>query len=214
MGELGNLWRGIIMGFAIAAPVGPIGLLCIRRTLEHGPLVGFATGMGAAVADTFYGAVAAFGVRMLIDFLDSHQLAFRLVGGLVLLVVAGRTFRTKPRELDGAPDAATMISGFGTSVVLTLTNPLTIFAFLAIFAGFGVGGLDKQDAATIVLGVFIGSALWWLLLNLGVSRLRRYITGDLFTRINKGAAIALLLCAAYALATAVPGAIRWLRAGG
>ncbi|HYD70564.1 LysE family transporter, partial [Azospirillum sp.] len=130
--QLVVLFQGLILGIAIAAPVGPIGLLCIRRTIEHGPMIGFATGMGAAVADTFYGAIAAFGVSAAIGFLTGHETFFRIAGGIILLVVALRTYRQSPsaeaREVDSAPDSRTAISGFMTGLSLTMTNPATIFA--------------------------------------------------------------------------------------
>lgn len=207
--ELVVLLQGLILGIAIAAPVGPIGLLCIRRTLEHGPMMGFATGMGAAVADTCYGAIAAFGVSAAISFLQGNETLFQTVGGIVLLVVAYRTFRQKPaeeeREAASAPDVGTWIAGFMTGLSLTLTNPATIMAFIAIFAGFGLGGLGRFDAITLVLGVFLGSSLWWLTLSSGVAAMRHRISDNGLTVLNTGTGVALGAFGIWALGSGLTG---------
>jgi threonine/homoserine/homoserine lactone efflux protein len=202
---LGVLLRGIVLGFAIAAPVGPIGLMCIRRTLQHGPAMGMATGLGAAVADTFYGAVAAFGLQAVIDWMAGHESLFRLFGGIFMLAVALKGMlaaRPRPRT-DGRPDPVGMAANFATGFVLTMGNPLTIMAFVAVFAAFGLGGqLGRFDAATLVAGVFVGAAAWWLLLNSGVAVMRHRITDRWFAAVNRIAAALLAACGLYALATA------------
>jgi threonine/homoserine/homoserine lactone efflux protein len=201
--EIGLLVRGIIIGLAVAAPVGPIGLLCIRRTLEHGSLVGFATGLGAAVADGMFGAIAAFGVQFLIDWLTGHQTAIRLIGGVFMLVIAIRGFSVRRVEAAEAPDSRTVLGNFTTSLLLTLTNPMTILGFIAIFAGFGLGGHSGEAGAIIlVLGVFLGSALWWLMLSSGVALIRHRISDRSFTLINRGAAVMLAGFGIYALGSA------------
>ncbi|MGQ9370248.1 LysE family translocator [Azospirillum sp. ST 5-10] len=212
MHEVVVLLQGVILGIAIAAPVGPIGLLCIRRTLEHGPLMGFATGMGAAVADTFYGGIAAFGVSAALNFLTGHQVFFRIIGGVFLLAVAVRTFRQQPqaeeREAAAAPDSRTAIGGFLTGLSLTLTNPATILAFIAIFAGFGLGAdLGNFDAATMVLGVFIGSGGWWLALSCGVAALRHRISDERLTLLNHCTGLALAGFGLWALTTGFTGIV-------
>lgn len=201
------LLRGILVGLAVAAPVGPIGLLCIRRSLEHGPGIGFATGVGAAVADTFYGALAAFGVQAALDVLIGYETALKLVGGVILLLVAAKDFASRPAQgLSDAPDANTLLEGFGTALLLTLTNPLTIMAFVAIFATLGLGSsLGPGDAWILVSGVFLGSAGWWLMLSNGVALLRHRITDRLFLLLYRGAALALAGFGVYALVSALGG---------
>lgn len=205
--SFGMLLGGVVMGFAIAAPVGPIALLCIRRTLEHGARFGLATGFGAAVADTVYGAVAAFGVQVMIDWLTGHQQAFRLVGGAFMLAVAWRGFFARPAaQGEDVPDPPGLVANFFTGLGMTLVNPLTIVAFLAIFAGFGLGGhLGRMDAAVIVLGVFLGAALWWVILNAGVAAIGHRINDAWFRGINRAAAALLLACGAYAVLSAFGG---------
>ncbi len=210
--SLGLLLSGMVMGFAIAAPVGPIALLCIRRTLEHGIRFGFATGLGAALADTVYGAIAAFGVQVMIDWLTGHETAFRLVGGTFMLAVAWRGLTARPvDDAEGAavPDPPGLFANFLTGLVMTLVNPLTIVAFLAIFAGFGLGGhLGQAGAAAIVVGVFVGASLWWLTLNAGVAALGDRISDAWFVGINRTAAVLLLAFGLYAVASGLT-ALAW-----
>ncbi|AWK89995.1 LysE family translocator [Azospirillum thermophilum] len=212
MEELIVLVQGIVLGFAIAAPVGPIGLLCIRRTIQHGPLMGFFTGFGAAIADTIYGAIAAFGVSTALSFLRGHETAFQLVGGIFLLVVAVRTFRQRPedeeREVEPVVDSKTWIGGFMTGLSLTLTNPATIMAFIAIFAGFGLGGtLSRIEASTLVLGVFLGASLWWFTLSMGVAAVRHRISDRGLVMLNHCTGVALACFGLWALGLAVTGMV-------
>ncbi len=204
------LLQGVVLGIAIAAPVGPIGLLCIRRTLQYGPLMGFFTGFGAAVADTIYGAIAAFGVSAALDFLRGHETAFQFVGGIFLLAVAVRTFRRKPeeqeREVATTPDTPSWIGGFMTGLSLTLTNPATIMAFIAVFAGFGLAGtLGRVDAGTLVAGIFIGASLWWMALSAGVAAVRHRISSERLTLLNHCTGVALAGFGLWALGMAFMG---------
>ena len=159
--------KGLIIGFVIAAPVGPIGVLCARRTLTHGRRAGFVSGMGAATADALYGFIAAFGLTVVSDFLAGHQRWLRLAGGLILLIMGIRSFFLHPDEASDLPRSARRYAGMYTSTLfLTLTNPMTIFSFAAVFAGFGLAGTKGSplSAGTLVFGVLLGSALWWLFL--------------------------------------------------
>jgi threonine/homoserine/homoserine lactone efflux protein len=171
---LGTLLRGLVIGFSIAAPVGPIGVLCIRRTLADGRYAGFLSGLGAASADALYGCVAAFGLTSISGFLVDQQLLLRLVGGAFLLYLGFRIFREQPDEREAAIISGTSYGGlaraYSSTFLLTITNPLTILSFAAIFAGLGlVESAGYVLATVLVLGVFSGSALWWLLLSGGVS---------------------------------------------
>lgn len=157
--------KGIIIGFVIAAPVGPIGVLCARRTLMHGRRAGFFSGMGAATADALYGFIAAFGLTMVSDFMTGQQFWLRLFGGVVLLGLGVRAFTARPVKKCDLPRTARHYAGlYSSTFFLTLTNPMTIFSFAAVFAGFGLAGTRGSvlSAAVLVVGVFLGSALWWL----------------------------------------------------
>lgn len=189
------LIRGMVIGLAIAAPVGAIGLLCIRRTLAEGRLVGFVSGLGAATADAFYGAVAALGLTSVSSALIEQEHWIRLIGGLFLCYLGIRTATARP-----ATAAATTRTGrglafaYGSTVVLTLTNPSTILSFTAVFAGVGLGGAraDRDSATLLVLGVFLGSALWWLILSGGVGLFSRALTTGRMQWINRVSGAALL----------------------
>ncbi|MCB0046254.1 MAG: LysE family translocator [Caldilineaceae bacterium] len=182
--------RGWALGFAIAAPVGPIGVLCIQRTLNSGRLNGFVSGLGAATADAFYGFVAAFGLAFVSGFLLAQQRWLALIGGLFLCYLAVRTFTAEPALQPAVTDAGrkrSIRTAYVSTFLLTITNPVTILAFTAIFAGMGlVSEADSYSAAgLIVLGVFMGSASWWLLLSGGVSLLRDRITPGVMRWINR-----------------------------
>ena len=166
--------KGLVLGFSIAAPVGPIGLLCIRRTLTSGMATGLLSGLGTATADAVYGCIAAFGVTAVSAFLLGHQLYLHLFGGMFLLYLGYTTFRAPPAETAAPADGKGLIGAYTSAFFLTLTNPMTIMSFAAVFAGLGVGtaGSNYWLAALLVLGVFSGSMLWWLTLCLSVHAIR------------------------------------------
>lgn len=165
--------QGAIFGFSIAAPVGPIGVLCIRRTLARGWRSGLASGLGAATADATYGGIAGFGIAFLSGLLESQQLLIRSLGGAFLIFLGVRTFISVPNASERATGGS-LAGDYLSTFALTLSNPLTIVAFAAIFAGFGVAGSggDYRAAALLVSGVFAGSALWWVILSGTVSAFR------------------------------------------
>jgi len=192
--ELVMFAKGILLGLSIAAPVGPIGLLCIRRTLANGMLNGFMSGLGAATADAVYGCIAAFGVTVISGFLLEQQFYLRLFGGAFLLYLGFTTYQAIPSVTVGTAENKGLIGAYGSAFVLTMTNPMTILSFAAIFAGLGVGttGGDHMLAALLVLGIFIGSLLWWLFLSGAVSLLRSAFDQSRMIWINRlsGACIA------------------------
>jgi threonine/homoserine/homoserine lactone efflux protein len=170
------LLRGLLLGFSIAAPVGPIGVLCIRRTLAGGRLVGLATGLGAATADAAYGLVAGLGLTAVASGLTTQQRWLPLIGGGFLMVLGVRTFLARPASQPAQASAAGLAGAYLSTLALTLTNPLTILSFAAAFAGLGLLGNGVGPAGgaalSLVVGVFLGSAAWWLLLSSLVHALR------------------------------------------
>ncbi len=172
------LLRGLVIGFSIAAPVGPIGVLCIRRTLADGRAAGFAAGLGAATADGLYGAVAGFGLTVVSGLLVAQQGWLRAMGGAFLCWLGARTFLARPAAEAAAVRGAGLLGAYASTFLLTVTNPLTILSFAAVFAGLGIGGAGSDHAAAgaLVLGVFAGSALWWLALSGTVGVLRQRVT--------------------------------------
>jgi threonine/homoserine/homoserine lactone efflux protein len=180
-------YKGLIIGFSIAAPVGPIGILVIKRTLSAGMLVGFISGLGAATADAFYGSIAAFGLTFISTFLIHQQFWLRLIGGLFLCYLGIKTFLSQPADSSGQPDRLGLLNAYGSTFFLTITNPLTILSFAAIFAGLGLVETNGNyfSAATTVFGVFLGSASWWILLSTGVSILRSRFTSTGLLWVNR-----------------------------
>lgn len=170
------LLRGLLIGLSIAAPVGPIGVLCIRRTLAYGRTFGLVSGLGAATADATYGCVAAFGLTFISGFLVGEQRWLHVVGGIFLCYLGMRTMLTAPAKGAAAAQGAGLLGAYASTLALTLTNPLTILSFTAIFAGLGLAstGGSFGTAAILVLGVFFGSVLWWCILSTGVSLFRRH----------------------------------------
>lgn len=184
---LDTFWTGFLIGLSIAAPVGPIGVLCIRRTLTDGRLTGLVTGLGAATADAFYGACAAFGLATITSFLVGQQFWFGLLGGLFLCYLGVKTFRAEPATKPATVTRAGLLPAFASTLALTLTNPATILSFVGVFAGLGLGKTNPDPGATpwMVLGVFLGSASWWLILSGGVGLAREKFTPAWMRRVNQ-----------------------------
>ena len=193
--------RGLVIGFAIAAPVGPIGMLVIRRTLAEGRLLGLLTGLGAAAADTLYGCVGAFGLTFISSFLMGYAFWTKLIGGAFLVYLGISTFRAMPREENGGASNVRYATAFLSTMALTLANPATILSFMAVFAGLGLGTKAGVygAAGTVVAGVFIGSAIWWLMLSGGVSLVRHKLKPGTMKWINYGSGAFLSAFGVYAL---------------
>jgi threonine/homoserine/homoserine lactone efflux protein len=197
--------RGLLIGLSIAAPVGPIGVLCIRRTLSSGRLVGFVSGLGAASADATYGAVAAFGLTAISSLLIGARPWIHLLGGVFLCYLGARTFLSAPAERAARTDGRGLPGAYASTLGLTLTNPATILSFAAIFAGLGIAqGSGYGPAAWLVLGVFIGSASWWLLLSNAIGLLRARIGPRQLRWVNRVSGVILLAFGLVALATGLP----------
>ena len=196
------LLRGLAIGFAVAAPVGPIGVLCIRRTLAEGRVSGFVSGLGAATADALYGCIAGFGLTFVWRLLESHQVGLRLAGGAFLCYLGVRTFLAKPAEREASAQGSGLASAYATTLGLTLANPTTIASFAAAFAILGVASDSPSyvSASLFVLGVFTGSALWWLVLSGVVGTLRSRLDDHRVRWVNKisGAVLAGLGLLAFA----------------
>lgn len=192
--NLALLIKGFALGFSIAAPVGPIGVLCIRRTLTEGRVSGFVSGLGAATADAVYSCIAAFGLVSVSGFLVSQQTLLRMVGGGFLCILGLRSLVARPPNAAAATRGHGPLGSYGATFALTLTNPLTIVSFAAVFSGLGVvsGEASYSSAASLVIGVFLGSASWWLILSLVAGALRRRVSPLAMRWISVGAGTAML----------------------
>jgi threonine/homoserine/homoserine lactone efflux protein len=208
-----SLWlRGLALGFSIAAPVGPIGVLCIRRTLTDGRLIGFISGLGAASADAFYGAVAAFGLTAVSSALIAERRWIHLLGGIFLCYLGLRTLLravaspAASSSIPSLPEAPRppglgLLGAYASTLGLTLTNPTTILSFAVIFAGLGVAQGGYSGAGWVVLGVFSGSACWWLILSSVVGLLRTRVTPLALRWVNRVSGAILLVFGLVSLAT-------------
>jgi len=164
LGEM--IWKGLIIGFSIAAPVGPIGILCIRRTLEYGRFVGFVSGLGAATADALYGLMAGLGLTIISNFLLGQQWYLQIIGSIFLCYLGVKIFISTPSQDSAKAKGNKPFKAYISTFLLTITNPVTILSFIAIFSGLGMNSNDTTSFGfLLVLGVFLGSALWWLLLS-------------------------------------------------
>jgi threonine/homoserine/homoserine lactone efflux protein len=168
------LIEGILIGFVVAVPVGPLGLLCINRALMLGPLTGLFSGLGVATADAVAAGLAALGIYFVSDFLSDHQTILRLLGGIFLIYLGLNIYTSKPKPQLPPSNVNGLVAAYATTLFLTFSNPVTILSFIAIYAGWHVESMSGHyvSAAILASGVFIGSALWWLALFLGLTAFR------------------------------------------
>jgi threonine/homoserine/homoserine lactone efflux protein len=170
--------KGFIIGFLVNAPVGPIGILCIRRSFAEGRVLGFVSGLGVATVDAIYAVVAAFGLTFISNFLMHQQQWIRLFGGLLLLGLGTSILRARSVREVTLPKAGGLLSAYLSTFFITLTNPVTFLSIAAIFAGLGVPGTHGNDTPIIalVLGLFLGSTLWWFLVSHSIHFFRQKLT--------------------------------------
>jgi threonine/homoserine/homoserine lactone efflux protein len=200
--ELTFFAKGVLIGFAMAVPIGPIGIMCIRKTLTEGRIRGLIIGLGAATADLLYGSVAAFGLTVISNTLSTQKIWIRLVGGALLLFLGVRTFRALPADPNISNKNNGALKSYLTTIFLTLTNPMTVFAFIAIFAALGLGtGLNYLSATALVVGVFIGSSLWFLSLSSCTTLFRKKLDLAGLRWVNRIAGILIIISGMYAIAS-------------
>ena len=196
--------RGLVVGFTIAAAVGPISLLTIRRTIAHGQLYGLVSGFGVASADASYAGIAAFGLTAISGLLISGRVVLGLVGGAIIVLLGIRTIRSRPGEAATTAERPGLAAAFVSIYALTMTNPMTILSFAAVVAGFGfaAGATTAIDAATLTLGVWAGSGLWWVVLTSIVGWLRGRVSYRGLVWINRLSGSALVVFGLVAIAVA------------
>ena len=188
------LIEGVLIGLMVAVPVGPLGLLCINRALTMGPLYGLVSGIGVASADALAAGIVALGISLISGFLLDHQILLRLVGGVLLCCLGVKIYKTKPKQEPPPNNVNGLFGAYVTTFLLTLSNPVTILSFIAIYAGWGVASLSGHyvAAAVLTLGVFTGSAFWWIALFVGLTMFRHKFTIEVVCWIHRisGAMIA------------------------
>jgi threonine/homoserine/homoserine lactone efflux protein len=208
------LIKGILIGLSMAAPFGPIGILCLNRSLAEGPRMGFICGLGAASADALYALAGSVALAAIAQWIIDDRTALRLLGGVFLVYLGARTFMRPTIVLPPSGKLPTLLpagwhAAFMSTFLLTIANPMTLLSFAAVFAGVGVapaGILKGADsaAAALVVGVFLGSALWWLTLSGLVGRLRNHLSAHTLTVINRACGTVLTAFGLYALASLLP----------
>lgn len=167
------LIKALVIGIAIAAPVGPIGMICIRKTLERGLRGALAVGLGAAVADSVYGIVAITGLTAITQFLLEKALLIKLFGGVFLLYLAYKEIKSTPTISYDGFDKNKKLGRLALQVFfLTLTNPMTILSFVGIFASIGGGVSSPIESYAMIIGIFLGSMSWWLTLGFIISKIQ------------------------------------------
>ena len=178
---LSLFFKGFVIGMIIAVPVGPIGLLCVNRTLSRGPLYGLVSGLGVATADAVSGGVVALGLTFVSSFLLAKMVWLRLIGGIFLCYLGFKIFATEPKPQSMIDKAnKNLLAAYASTFLLTFSNPLTLLSFVAIYAGWGVEDLSTHRllAAVLTLGIFCGSASWWVALSGGMPVVRVMFTHD------------------------------------
>ena len=184
--------RGLAAGFIIAAPVGPVNVFCIQRTLEKGWKPGIIAGTGAAVGDSLYGGIAGFSISIVIQFLLREEFWFRLIGGLLLIVIGVVYYFRQPPSLTAGQNAGSAHSDFAAAFLLTVANPTTVLSFLTVLATLGLGShRPLWETSLLIIGIFCGSMTWWLILTGGASLLRNKITDHTMGWMNRVAALAI-----------------------
>jgi threonine/homoserine/homoserine lactone efflux protein len=185
---IGFLLKGIAVGILIAIPVGPVGVLCIHRTIFSGRFAGLLSGLGAATADAVFGIIAGFGLTVVSDLLLGYQQWLRIIGAAFLLYIGGKALLAEPAAAKRQRDPETLLRFFASAFVLTLTNPITLLSFVAIFAAVGFTGerATLGTAVILVVGIWNGSLLWWLALSLGAGLFRGSLDEHHLRWINRG----------------------------
>jgi threonine/homoserine/homoserine lactone efflux protein len=192
MNEIDMVWRGLITGLIIAAPVGPVNVLCIRQTLAKGWRSGLLSGLGAAAVDTLYGAIAAFSITVIIRTLVQEQFRIRLFGGVLLLIIGIAYFFKRPVMLAHPENCAVVCSGFVPAFLLNLMNPTAVLSFMAVLTALGLGSpMQWWSTLLVVCGIFCGSMGWWIVLSTLVNRLRGRFTPRIVIYMNRVAGLAI-----------------------
>ncbi|MBN1532901.1 MAG: LysE family transporter [Spirochaetes bacterium] len=201
MTNLTLLVKGLLIGFFTAVPIGPIGIMCIQQSISCGKRQGFISGLGAATADMLFGSIAIFGVTMISDFLMDNNLIIRATGGVMLLVIGTRIMMGRQENRPSEVKRDNMFQSYLTMLLLTLTNPMTILAYMTILALFNIVSTDRGplSSSLLVTGIFFGSALWFSLLTVLAHVLKSRLTEKALIRLNRALGALLLIFGVFLL---------------
>jgi threonine/homoserine/homoserine lactone efflux protein len=180
--------KGFLIGLVVAAPLGPIGIICLQRTLSKGYLSGLFSGLGISTADAIYGALATFGITAISSFLISQELWLKIIGGIVVCGLGIRIYRQAgSQKMSESANHRSCFGAYFSALILTLVNPALIFSFVAIFASLGIVYTPANHFPTLLLvaGVFSGSAIWWVFLSGVASRLQKRFADSFIQKINQ-----------------------------
>ena len=192
---------GIVIGLVMAAPIGPVNIICIRRAMTKGPMNGFFVGQGAAVADGFFGSLAAFGLTGITQIVNTYNGYIQIIGAVALIVIGIKLWLSHPHVNDVKDTFKDRIKAAVGTFLLTITNPLTVLGFIAIFIGLGFGDMGNNliNAGLISFGILIGSSLWWGIISFGSAKVSKKISDKHLGNINKVSAIILFIFAGAAI---------------
>jgi len=197
--DLNLLWKGVVTGLAVSIPLGPLGILCIQRTINKNWKSGIFSGIGIASADTFYAFVAGFSLSIIIDFIRTYELYFKLVGFFVLILLGIYIFRSNPTKQiqDYKRKGSSHLQDFLTTFLVTLSNPLSVFVFIAIFTGYSIvlQFSHPLEAMLTIGGIFLGGSLWWFILTGLANHFRHKVTINVLYWANRIIGLGVILIA-------------------
>lgn len=199
--HLSLLIKGLIAGFLLATPVGPIGMLCIRRTLSEGKLHGLVSAFGGATADTIYGFIAASGLTIISNFLIKEQMWLRLTGGILLCIVGGRSLLSRESKDISVKSSPSYIGSYLSALLLTFANPVPILLFAAVFTSLGLAGMGVHHLyiALVVAGVFLGASAWGVILSITAGTFREKLDYSKLRWVHQISGIVIILLGLFAL---------------
>lgn len=204
------LWKGILIGVIVSAPLGPVGVLCIQRTLNKGRWYGFVTGLGASLSDIAYALLTGYGMSFIFDFISSNQFYLQLVGSVMLLVFGFYTFRSNPVQSIRPMSASkgSYLHNFITAFFVTLSNPLIIFLFIGLFARFGflAPGVRLFEQISGYVSIAVGALIWWFSITLFVNKVRTRFNLRGIWMINRVIGIIVMVISIFGFVLTISGA--------
>lgn len=205
MGEVSIFIHGIIIGLLASIPLGPIGILCIQRTINKKLLSGFFSGLGAASADTIFAMISLFFYTYVIGYIERHMQLIKIIGGVLIIAIGIKLFLTKTNSSikRNRQSNSALVKDFFSIFALTISNPAYILVFFGWFAAFKIGDYDFTifTHTLMIIGVFIGAAIWWGILTFSVNILRKKFTIRHIYYINKVAGIIISILGFFAILT-------------